>query len=77
MSLKRSLKQIYLYHESSLKLTNQFDFLDGFRGFLALTVIFQHFQGYFDAKGDYQIFRNLGIYFYFLSFNFYFTLIII
>jgi hypothetical protein len=69
MSLKRSLKQIYLYHESSLKLTNQFCFLDGFRGFLALTVILQHFQGYFDAKGDYQIFRNLGIYFCFSNYK--------
>jgi len=56
-------KKFYSFHESSLSQTaNRFDYLDGFRGFLALLVVMQHFQGYFDAKGDYQIFRGLGIF---------------
>ena len=60
--LKSLIVKVYSFHESSiLNQSNRFDYLDGFRGFLALLVVMQHFQGFFDAPGDYKIFSGLGI----------------
>ena len=62
--IKSLLKMLYSAHESDLNQSakNRFEYLNGYRGFLALLVVMQHFQGFFNAQGDYLIFRDLGKY---------------
>ena len=55
-----TLDGLFTQGPTDRKPKSRFEFLDGYRGFLTLTVVLQHAQGYFQLTDDYRIFRNIG-----------------
>jgi hypothetical protein len=46
--------------QSNSKITRRLDVLDGFRGILAITVVFQHTHQEFNLVGEYRLIKYLG-----------------
>ncbi|RNA19703.1 O-acetyltransferase oatA [Brachionus plicatilis] len=56
-------KYILLFFEDSQKsISSRFDYLDGYRGFCALTVVIHHIVPFHSGKGDFRIFVMAGFF---------------
>lgn len=53
-------KEYFDFSPSKSTVVSRFDYLDGFRGFLAILVVFQHSQSDFDLNNDYKLFISVG-----------------
>lgn len=54
------VKDYFNFSPSKNTVVSRFDYLDGFRGFLAILVVFQHSQSDFELQDDYRLFISIG-----------------